>query len=85
MTRKVENWWLQRRHTFHYLVEGDYLRVLVSDDLDPSEIELDRRSAGMQYFCSWTRPKTRTSTALVRDFAARHRPGQDRRVPEGEV
>ena len=29
------------------------MRVWVSDDLNPSEIELDQRSAGMQYFFSF--------------------------------
>lgn len=53
MTRKFAEWWLQRRHTFHYQVDADYMRVWVSDDLNPSEIELDQRSAGMQYFFSF--------------------------------
>jgi hypothetical protein len=53
MTRKFAEWWLQRRHTFRYQIDADYLRVWVSDDLDPSEIELDQRSAGMQYFFSF--------------------------------
>ena len=53
MTRKFEDWWEQRKHQFHYQVDGDYFRVWVSDDLDPSEIELDQRSAGMQYFFSF--------------------------------
>jgi hypothetical protein len=53
MTRKFADWWLQRRHTFRYQADGDYMRVWVSDDLDPSEIELDQRSAGMQYFFSF--------------------------------
>lgn len=53
MTRKFEEWWLQRRHTFRYQLDNDYLRVWVADDLNPSEIELDQRSAGMQYFFSF--------------------------------
>lgn len=53
MTRKFAEWWQQRRHTFRYQVDADYMRVWVSDDLDPSEIELDQRSAGMQYFFSF--------------------------------
>lgn len=53
MTRKFADWWLQRRHTFRYQADGDYMRVWVSDDLDPSEIELDQRSVGMQYFFSF--------------------------------
>jgi ABC-type cobalamin/Fe3+-siderophores transport system ATPase subunit len=53
MTSKFAEWWLQRRHTFHYQVDADYMRVWVSDDLNPSQIELDQRSAGMQYFFSF--------------------------------
>jgi hypothetical protein len=53
MTEKFSVWWLQRRHKFRYDLDGDYFRVWVSDDLDPSEIELDQRSQGMQYFFSF--------------------------------
>ncbi|MCK0113638.1 AAA family ATPase [Ornithinimicrobium sp. F0845] len=53
MTEKFGAWWLQRRHKFRYDLDGDYFRVWVSDDLDPSEIELDQRSQGMQYFFSF--------------------------------
>lgn len=53
MTSRFAEWWLQRRHTFHYQLDADYMRVWVSDDLNPSEIELDQRSAGMQYFFSF--------------------------------
>jgi len=53
MTTKFESWWEQRKHKFRYDFDGDYFRVWVSDDLDPSEIELDQRSAGMQYFFSF--------------------------------
>lgn len=53
MTNKFQDWWEQRRHKFRYQADGDYLRIWVSDDLDPSEIELDQRSLGMQYFFSF--------------------------------
>lgn len=53
MTDKFAEWWQQRRHRFRYQSDGDYFRVWVSDDLDPSEIELDQRSQGMQYFFSF--------------------------------
>jgi len=53
MTEKFANWWEQRKHKFRYQVDGQLFRVWVSDDLDPSEIELDQRSAGMQYFFSF--------------------------------
>lgn len=53
MTQKFSEWWEQRRHKFSYKTDGHFFRVWVSDDLDPSEIELDQRSYGMQYFFSF--------------------------------
>jgi energy-coupling factor transporter ATP-binding protein EcfA2 len=53
MSRRFGNWWDQRRIKFRYDIDGDYFRVWVSDDLDPSEIELEQRSAGLQYFFSF--------------------------------
>jgi len=53
MTEKFQDWWEQRHHKFRYQADGDYFRIWVSDDLDPSEIELDQRSLGMQYFFSF--------------------------------
>jgi predicted ATP-dependent endonuclease of OLD family len=53
MTNKFSDWWEQRKHKFQYRADGNYFRVWISDDLDPSEIELDQRSAGLQYFFSF--------------------------------
>lgn len=53
MTQRFSEWWEQRRHKFAYKTDGHFFRVWVSDDLDPSEIELDQRSYGMQYFFSF--------------------------------
>lgn len=53
MTCRFQNWWEQRKHRFRYDFQGEYFRVWVSDDLDPSEIELDQRSLGLQYFFSF--------------------------------
>ena len=53
MTEKFSKWWEQRKHKFEYKIDGPHFRVWVSDDLDPSRIELDERSAGMQYFFSF--------------------------------
>ncbi len=53
MTDKFRDWWEQRQHRFNYQLDGDYLRIWVSDDLDPSQIELDQRSQGLQYFFSF--------------------------------
>jgi energy-coupling factor transporter ATP-binding protein EcfA2 len=53
MSQRFEDWWEQRHLRFRYDIDGDYFRVWVSDDLDPSEIELEQRSAGLQYFFSF--------------------------------
>jgi len=53
MTQRFSEWWEQRKHKFAYRTDGHFFRVWVSDDLDPSEIELDQRSYGMQYFFSF--------------------------------
>ena len=53
MTEMFENWWEQRNLRFRYDIDGDYFRIWVSDNLDPSEIELEQRSAGLQYFFSF--------------------------------
>lgn len=53
MTKMFSEWWEQRKHKFRYQADGPFFRVWVSDNLDPSEIELDQRSRGMQYFFSF--------------------------------
>lgn len=53
VTAKFSDWWEQRKHRFRYTFDGDYFRIWVSDDLDPSEIEFDQRSQGLQYFFSF--------------------------------
>ena len=53
MTQQFSGWWEQRTHKFRYQIDGPFFRVWVSDNLDPSDIELDQRSQGMQYFFSF--------------------------------
>jgi predicted ATP-dependent endonuclease of OLD family len=53
MTRKFGDWWQQRDHTFHYEFNGDYFRIWVSDNLNPSKVELEERSEGFRYFFSF--------------------------------
>lgn len=53
MTETFSEWWEQRKHEFRYQIEGPHFRIWVWDDIDPSEIELDQRSRGMQYFFSF--------------------------------
>ena len=53
MTQKFYDWWVQKKYFFNYTIDGGYFRVWVYDDRDPSEVELDQRSAGLQYFFSF--------------------------------
>lgn len=53
MTERFSEWWEQRKHKFRYSLDGDIFYLWVSDDSDPSEIELGERSAGLQYFFSF--------------------------------
>lgn len=53
MTQRFTDWWEQRTHKFRYDFQGEYFRVWVSDDIDSSDIELDQRSQGLQYFFSF--------------------------------
>lgn len=53
MTDAFSKWWHQGKHKFHYQIDNHWFRVWVSDNLDASGIELDQRSAGMQYFFSF--------------------------------
>lgn len=53
MSQKFESWWEVRKYEFSYDIDGVMFRVWVRDNLNPSKIELDQRSAGMQYFFSF--------------------------------
>lgn len=70
MTKKFDDWWEQRRIRFRYDIDGDYFRVWVSDDLDPSEIELEQRSAGLIAFFLFIRDSREhiTSDSTSDDF-----------------
>jgi len=53
MTNTFSKWWEQRKHEFRYQLDGPHFRIWVWDNIDTSEIELDQRSRGMQYFFSF--------------------------------
>lgn len=53
MTQKFGAWWQQRTHQFHYEFNGEYFRIWVSDNLNPSKVELEERSEGFRYFFSF--------------------------------
>ena len=53
LTCEFKNWWKQGNYTFRLQADGDFFKVWVSDDKRPNEIELERRSAGLQWFLSF--------------------------------
>lgn len=53
MTKEFKNWWRVRDYKFDYRIDGDNFGVYVSDDIDPTSIELDQRSSGLVYFFSF--------------------------------
>ena len=53
MTNKFKDWFENRKYKFRYDIDGQMFRVWISDNLNESDIELEQRSAGMQYFFSF--------------------------------
>ena len=54
ITKRFNDWYLQRRHTIDYYADGDYFRIWVADDRRPGvRIELEGRSKGFQWFFSF--------------------------------
>lgn len=53
LTGKFSDWWSQRRHRVEFDLDGSYLRLWVSDDKHPAQIELEERSKGFQWFFSF--------------------------------
>jgi AAA15 family ATPase/GTPase len=53
LTREFADWWKQGTYKFRLHADGDYFRILVSDDKRPEEIALELRSTGLQWFLSF--------------------------------
>jgi energy-coupling factor transporter ATP-binding protein EcfA2 len=53
LTREFRDWWKQGDYIFRFQADGDHFRIWVSDDRRPEEIELEGRSAGLQWFLSF--------------------------------
>ena len=53
LSTQFRGWWTQGNYIFHFNVDGDYFRILVSDTERPSQIELESRSKGLQWFFSF--------------------------------
>jgi hypothetical protein len=53
LTREFADWWKQGNYKFRLQADGDFFKIWVSDDKRPEEIELERRSIGLQWFLSF--------------------------------
>lgn len=53
LTREFRDWWKQGDYTFRLIADGNYFRIFVSDARRPEEVELENRSAGLQWFLSF--------------------------------
>ena len=53
LTRQFKDWWKQGGYIFRFQADGEYFKIWVSDDKRPEEVELERRSTGLQWFLSF--------------------------------
>lgn len=53
LTKNFSEWWKQGDYRFRLVADGNYFRILVADERRPEEIELENRSAGLQWFLSF--------------------------------
>lgn len=53
LTKKFRGWWKQGEYTFNLVADGSHFRIWVSDEIRPSQIELENRSTGLQWFLSF--------------------------------
>ena len=53
LTKSFRDWWKQGDHKFRLVADGNYFRIFVSDSRRPEEVELENRSAGLQWFLSF--------------------------------
>lgn len=53
LTRKFKEWWKQGNYIFRFQADGEFFKIWVSDDKRPEEVELERRSTGLQWFLSF--------------------------------
>ena len=53
LTNEFRDWWRQGNHKFRFHADGNHFRIWVSDDIRPEEVELEGRSAGLQWFLSF--------------------------------
>lgn len=52
-SNSFNDWWKQGDYKFSFRADGDYFKIWVSDKLRTESIELESRSAGLQWFFSF--------------------------------
>ena len=53
LTGKFREWWRQGDYHFRFEADGNHFRIWVADDRRPTEVELENRSSGLQWFLSF--------------------------------
>lgn len=53
LTERFLSWWQQGNYQFRFQADGKHFRIWVRDSIRPEEIELEGRSAGLQWFLSF--------------------------------
>lgn len=53
LTKDFRDWWKQGDYNFRFVADGSYFTIWVSDKKRPSEVQLDLRSTGLQWFLSF--------------------------------
>lgn len=53
LTTKFRDWWKQGDYRFRFEADGNHFRIWVADDRRPTEVELESRSTGLQWFLSF--------------------------------
>lgn len=53
LTQRFKQWWKQGSYVFRFEADGEYFKIWVSDDKRPEEVELEKRSTGLQWFLSF--------------------------------
>lgn len=53
LTTKFRDWWKQGDYQFRFEADGNHFRIWVKDDRRPTEVELENRSTGLQWFLSF--------------------------------
>lgn len=53
LTQEFIEWWQQGNYQFRFQADGNHFRIWVRDEIRPEEIELEGRSAGLQWFLSF--------------------------------